>query len=239
VALVLDVSSSMVGARLEEAKRAAKAFVDNVGASELALVAFDDRVRVEVPWTDRPEEVLRAIDGLTARGGTALYQAIDAGLSLLSEASNRRTALVVLSDGKEEDSGVSFADLHQRVEVSGAPLFSVGFYTDEERRRYKSDEQYYKPPAFEVNLNPRWVLAEIARSSGGIALFPEGGSELTPAFLALAEELKHQYLLGFEPALAGGDTDGFRRVSVVVRTGRDSPVSVRTRSGYRPTAASE
>ncbi|HJS73733.1 MAG TPA: VWA domain-containing protein [Vicinamibacteria bacterium] len=239
VALVLDVSSSMLGGRLEEARRAAKAFIENVGAAELALVAFDDGVRVEVPWTQTPEQVLSAIDGLTARGGTALYQAIDSGLSLLSQAKNRRTALVVLSDGKEEDSEVSFSDLHRRVEVSDAPVFSVGFYTDEERRRYKSDEQYFKPPAFEVNLNPRWVLAEVARSSGGMALFPDGGSELTPAFLALAEELKHQYLIGFEPALAGRESEGFRRVSVVVRRPEhDSPIAVRTRSGYRPTVPS-
>jgi VWFA-related protein len=196
-------------------------------------------VRVEVPWTDRPAEVLGALDGLSARGGTALYQAIDAGLELLSQASHRRTALVVLSDGKEEDSGIPFSDLHRRVEVSDAPVFSVGFYTEEERGRYKPDEQYYKPPAFEGNLNPRWVLAEIARSSGGLALFPDSGDELTPAFLSLAEELNHQYLVGFEPALAGPDSDGFRRVEVVVRSpGQDSPLRVRTRSGYRPNAPS-
>jgi Ca-activated chloride channel family protein len=240
VALVLDASSSMLGERLEEARRAAKAFIENVGASELALVAFDDTVRVEVPWTDRPEDVLSAIDGLTARGGTALYQAIDAGLELLSQAKNQRTALVVLSDGKEEDSAVTFSDLHRRVEVSEAPIFSVGFYTDEERRLYPPDEKYYKPPSFEVNLNPRWVLAEVARSSGGLALFPSGGEELTPAFLSLASELRHQYLLGFEPAVGGTGADGFRRVEVIVRSAEHlAPLQVRTRSGYRPTPSSE
>jgi VWFA-related protein len=236
VALVLDVSSSMLGERLEEARRAAKAFVENVGASELALLSFDDTVRVEIPWTDRREDVLVAIDGLTARGGTALYQAIDAGLALLAQAKNRRTALVVLSDGKEEDSAIAFSDLHRSVEVSEAPIFSVGFYTDEERRFYPSDQQYYKPPSFEVNLNPRWVLAEIARASGGLALFPEGGEELTPAFLSLARELQHQYLLAFEPA-PGGTGDDFRRVEVIVRSPEHpGPLAVRTRSGYRPTA---
>lgn len=247
VVLALDVSSSMSGERLEEAKRAASSFLQNVGASELSLVSFDDRVRVEVPWTasnEGREEVLSAIDRLRARGGTALYQAIDIGLDLLSRATHRRSALVVLSDGKEEDSEVAFAELHRRVEVSEAPIYSIGFYTDEERRRYKPDEQYYKPPAFEVNLNPRWVLAELARSSGGLALFPTGGEELTPAFLAIASELQHQYLLGFEPALAGEEAEGFRRIEVFVRSlegfegfEHRGPLHVRTRSGYRPTAS--
>jgi Ca-activated chloride channel homolog len=239
VVLVLDASSSMLGERLDEAKRAAKAFIDKVGAAELALVSFDDQVRVDVPWTERSEDVLAAVDGLTARGGTALYQAIDTGLELLSQARHRRTALVVLSDGKEEDSSVSFSDLHRRVEVSEAPIYSIGFYTDEERRRYKPESKYYKEPAFEGNLNPPWVLNELARSSGGMALFPAGGEELTPAFIALASELRHQYLLGFEPALAGSEAAEFRRVEVVVRSPEhQEPLQVRTRSGYRASAPS-
>ncbi len=69
----------------------------------------------------------------------------------------------------------------------------------------------------------------------------EGGEELTPAFLALASELQHQYLLGFEPALAGEEAEGFRRLEVVVRSPEGfehrGPLRVRTRSGYRPPAS--
>ncbi len=242
VVLALDVSSSMSGERLEQAKRAASSFLTNVGASEVALLSFNDQVQIEVPWTELQEgreDVSRAIERLTARGGTALYQAIDAGLGLLSQATHRRRALVVLSDGKEEDSEIAFADLRRRVEVSEAPIYSVGFYTEEERRRYKPEEQYYKPPAFDVNLNPRWVLAELAITSGGLAIFPAGGEELTPAFLSIASELEHEYLLGFEPAPAGSEVEDFRRIEVVVGTSEHpGPLHVRTRSGYRPTAPS-
>jgi VWFA-related protein len=234
--LALDVSSSMAGERLEGAKLAAKAFIARVRAEELALVAFDERARVAVPWSGKDEEVSLAIDGLTARGGTALYDAIGTSLDLLGQAQNRRTALVLLSDGKEEDSATSFADLRSILELSTAAIYSIGFYTDEDRRIYRADGKYYKEPAFDVNLNPLWVLGELASSTGGLALYPDG-QDLTPVFLDIATELRHQYLLGFEPAVDDSSDSGFRSIEVTVESaGSRTPYQVRTRRGYRAPA---
>ena len=239
VVLVLDVSSSMLGERLEQAKLAAKAFIAQVRAEEVALVAFDDGVRVAVPWAETDEEISLSIDRLTARGGTALYDAIETALSLLEQAQNRRTALVLLTDGKEEDSGTSFSDLQQELYLTQAAIYSVGFYTGEERRIYKADEKYYKEPAFDVNLNPVWVLGELASSTGGLALQPTSGQDLTPVFLAIASELRHQYLLGFEPAVGESSGGGFRSIEVTVEsTDHSKPLHVRTRRGYQPATGS-
>jgi len=235
VVLALDVSSSMSGERLEQAKLAAKAFIARVGAEELALVVFDEGVRVAVPWSENDEEVLLAIDGLTARGGTALYDAIETAFTLLEQARYRRTALVLLSDGKEEDSGSSFSELQPRLELSTAAIYSVGFYTHEERRIYPADKKYYKEPAFDVNLNPAWVLGELASSTGGLALYPTSGEDLTPVFLAIASELRHQYLLAFEPAVGESSGGGFRSIEVTVESAEHKiPLQVRTRRGYQP-----
>jgi Ca-activated chloride channel family protein len=235
VVLALDVSSSMSGGRLDQAKLAAKAFIAEVGAEEFALVAFDEGARVLVPWSKNYEEVTRAIDELSARGGTALYDALETALSLLDQAQHRRTALVLLSDGKDEDSGASFAELRPRLDLLPAAIYSVGFYTDEERRIYPADEKYYKEPAFDVNLNPAWVLGELASATGGLAIYPTNGEDLTPVFLAIAAELRHQYLLGFEPVTGDSSGSEFRSIEVTVESDdHQGPLQVRTRRGYQP-----
>lgn len=243
--LVLDVSSSMRGERLSESKRAAKTFVErierdvrnegNAPSSEVALVAFDDRARIVLPWVTDARRVLRDIDAVEAGGGTAFYDAIDTALDLVESARNRRQAIVVLSDGKDEDSNQSYEALRQRVEASEASLFAVGFYSAEERRWFTPSRQYFKEPAFEVNLNPAWVLAELASATGGLALFPANGQDLAPVFESIAAELRHQYLLGFEPDIDVRDDSGFRRIEVLVSSPEHAgPLRVRGRQGYAP-----
>lgn len=243
--LVLDVSSSMRGERLSEAKRAAKTFVERIAgnvknegdevSSELALVAFDDRVRIALPWVTDAQKVLRDIDAVEAGGGTAFYDAIETALDLVESARNRRQAIVVLSDGKDEDSNQSYAALRQRVEASEASLFAVGFYTAEERRFYTPGRRYFKEPAFERNLNPAWVLAELSGATGGLALFPPNGQDLAPVFESVAAELRHQYLLGFEPDIDVRDDSGFRRIEILVSSPEHvGPFRVRGRQGYVP-----
>ena len=243
--LVLDVSSSMRGERLSEAKRAAKTFVERIArdvrnegdevSSEVALIAFDDRVRIALPWVTDAQRVLRDIDAVEAGGGTAFYDAIEAALELVESARNRRQAIVVLSDGKDEDSNRSFEALRQRVEASEASLFAVGFYTAEERRFYTPGRRYFKEPAFEVNLSPAWVLAELASATGGLALFPSNGHDLAPVFESVAAELRHQYLLGFEPDIDVHDDSGFRRIEILVSSPEHvGPLRVRGRQRYAP-----
>ena len=243
--LVLDVSSSMRGERLSEAKRAAKTFVEQIArdvrnegdevSSEVALIAFDDRVRIALPWVTDAQRVLRDIDAVEAGGGTAFYDAIEAALDLVESARNRRQAIVVLSDGKDEDSNQSYEALRQRVEASEASLFAVGFYTAEERRFYTPGRRYFKEPAFEVNLSPAWVLAELASATGGLALFPSNGHDLAPVFESVAAELRHQYLLGFEPDIDVHDDSAFRRIEILVSSPEHvGPLRVRGRQGYAP-----
>jgi VWFA-related protein len=237
--LVLDVSSSMRGQRLAAAKRAAETFIERIesrggaGTGEMALVVFDDRVRVAVPWCDDSGRILAVMESLEASGGTALYDAIESALDLAGEAHNRRRAIVVLSDGMDEDSKRSFAVVRGRAEGTEASLFAVGFYTPEERRLFTPGKSHFKEPAFDVNLNPAWVLAELASATGGIASFPVEGDELAPVFESIAAELHHQYLVGFEPAAEAGDEPRLRHIEIRISSPQhEGPLTVRGRRGY-------
>jgi hypothetical protein len=114
VVLLMDVSSSMEGSPLKEAKRAALEFVaQSHPDNEIALAAFNHQVRITQPFTRDHAQVRGAIDQLTATGGTALYDAVIKAIDLMSAARYARHVIVLLSDGKDEDSGKKFGQLEQ------------------------------------------------------------------------------------------------------------------------------
>ena len=106
VALVIDVSQSMSGSKLREAKKACCGFVDvleEAGAGDrVALVAFGSSSRLLAPLGTSPDEVRRSASGLRIDGSTNLADGLGAGWHALGEASGRRV-LVVLTDGEPDD----------------------------------------------------------------------------------------------------------------------------------------
>jgi Ca-activated chloride channel family protein len=246
--LVLDVSSSMRGERLSEAKRAAKTFVERIARDVGCEV--DERSTRSSPSRSTTES------GSHCHGSLMLGESCATSMPSKPEEARRSTmpsrplstssraratggrAIVVLSDGKDEDSSGSFTALRKRVEASGVSLFAVGFYTTEERRSFAPGRQYFKEPPFEENLNPAWVLAELTGATGGLALFPSNGQDLSTVFDSIAVELRHQYLLGFEPDSEVREDFGFRTIEILVSSPEHvGPLRVRGRQGYAPRAS--
>jgi Ca-activated chloride channel family protein len=137
VVLVFDKSGSMDGRPLDEAKRGAKAF----------LATLDDRDQVTLMFFDRTvyppvgplelgtarRELESRIDGISASGGTALYDATLAAQKLLEarrKASGRRIrAVVVMTDGADTDSEHTLAATAQALhgEDGGVAVFTIGY----------------------------------------------------------------------------------------------------------------
>lgn len=233
VVLLMDVSSSMEGTPLREAKRAAVEFIRQTHPmSEMALLAFNDRVRTVQAFTSERERLQSAIDNLEASGGTALYDALNAAVDLVRTSRHAHRAVLLLSDGKDEDSSRKFAAVEQLVMSSDLSLFAVGEYSPAERKLYLTGSQYYKEPALDVNLSPVWVLRRLAEVSGGDSFFPQPQESLSSVFSRIAQDLQHQYVLGFSPksASTGGP---FHKIEVRVGSqGYPGPLKVRTRQGY-------
>jgi len=233
VLLLLDTSSSMKGDAILEASKAAMQFVRRIpNEAEVALIVFDHSTRIVCPFTTDRAKLETGLANLGARGGTALYDALGEALRSFDSAGHQRKILVLLSDGKDLDSRAKFSEIDRRFESSPIVVYAIGYYSESERRLYLTGERHYKEPAFEENLNPAWVLERLALLSGGLVLFPTQEQELSPFFQEIAQDLRHQYVLGYLPSLAAGKPR-FRPIEVRLRdSARRGAVEVRARRGY-------
>jgi len=142
VVMVFDKSGSMNGRPLEEAKRGAKNFLDVLSdRDEVTLVFFDHVVHPPVGPTKLGgggrEQLARRVDGVIADGGTSLYDAIDFAYGEITKRAARASrvkgqihAIVVMTDGNDENSKMALAQLKQRFPTEGdAPVkvFTIAY----------------------------------------------------------------------------------------------------------------
>ena len=220
VMLLLDTSFSMVQ-RMGVLQEAAINFVRALKEGDrAAVVPFNQVVRVTQPLTRDLARVEDAIRAATPSGGTAVHEAIYIALRELTRARRdadqlRRQAMVVLTDGLDNSSHVTLADV-----VSEARRSTVTMYT-------------VVPPSAAEDAFPRgrplplYDLRSLAEETGGRMFVPARLEDLADTYREIAEELSQQYWLAYVPSVRA---EGFRRVSVRVATRPE--LSVRTRSGY-------
>ncbi len=109
VLLVFDVSGSMSGTKIDQARQAALAFLDNMPSqNRVGLVKFNQDVQMAVPlasFEGASTNIRQQVEMLEADGDTALYDAILEAINVMrlnqDEGENRIKAIVVLSDGKD------------------------------------------------------------------------------------------------------------------------------------------
>jgi VWFA-related protein len=154
IVLVLDVSSSMAGTPLDEAKAAALGFVDQVNAnSPIAIVTFASRIRQVQNFSTNKAATRNAITNLAFGGQTALYQGAFDGVQKSGESPVSRRVVVLLSDGAEfgnlsrVERGAAVAQAQQL----GVPVYTIGlgFGTDREyliELASGTGGQYYESP---------------------------------------------------------------------------------------------
>ena len=179
IVLAIDLSGSMGGQPLAEAKQAAKALIDQLGPSDqVAILAFDDTVRVVQPFAQDRQLLTGAIDNLAAEGNTALYEAVARSVEVAAQNGSPRRAVVLLSDGRDEgtQSGFDQPASLAAAKQAGVPIFAVGLGG--------RIEQAY--------------LEELVRTAPGqlmLAPEPEG---LTGLYQTIGAILRHQYVLTFD-----------------------------------------
>jgi Ca-activated chloride channel homolog len=227
LALLLDTSASMED-RLQTAQEAAIGFVQRMRPEDVAeVVDFDSRVEIRQQFTPDKEALEKAIRTTAAGGSTALHHAIYISLKELkkiratSAEEIRRQAIVVLSDGEDTSSILSYEDVLDQAKRSETAIYSIGLRPkDNGSRGFKEAE---------------FVLKQLAYETGGRAWFPEHVGQLAGVYEQIATELASQYTIGY--ASKNSRRDGAWR-RIVVRVKREN-VTARTKQGYyAPTTSS-
>ena len=222
LALLLDTSASM-DMMLATAQEAAIGFSRQLEPSDLATVVdFDSRVQILQEFTADKRSLEQAIRRTSAGGSTSLYNAVYIALKELNKVrpeneapyGSRRRAIVVLSDGEDTSSLVSFEEVLDLASRSDTAIYTIGLAAPAPGGRWSQDAQF--------------VLRRLAQRTGGRAFFPHGVKDLEQVYGDIHDELSSQYFLAYEST--SPKTDGqWRRI--VVRVSRPR-VAVRTRQGY-------
>jgi Ca-activated chloride channel family protein len=212
---LVDISDSMFGKRIAEAKAAVDQFLLELltPADEFFILAFNHRPHVLTGWTRESAVVRRALDGLRPSGGTAAYDAIVEALPLAAERARERTALLVISDGADTASNATLRDLRTALLRSNVFVYAIGIDPPDRQ-------------AINTRVNAT-ALREITAESGGRTEIVQSSADIAAATASIADELNHQYVLGYTSSRAA---DG-KFHSIRVRLTR-ADARVRARNGY-------
>jgi Ca-activated chloride channel family protein len=217
VGLVVDHSRSM-GPKLGEVATAIVSFAQSSNPQdEMFVVDFNDAVSLELPggnpFTHDPNELAKAVSAVSARGMTALYDAVNEGLNHLQLARGDKKALIIVSDGGDNASQHKYADVLALARRSQTVIYSVGLIDT------SGEEE-----------DPK-VLRRICNDTGGIAFFPGTGASVAEVSARIARDLREQYTLGFVPDKTAND-NSFRKIEVKVNAPGRGKIRVQTRRGY-------
>jgi MYXO-CTERM domain-containing protein len=135
VALLLDSSGSLAPRDLDRARQLALEVLRTLPAgSEVAVFTFDDQSRLVLPRTSGADEVQRALTGVRISGRhTALHDALYDASRYLRESGAARTAILLITDGKDEQSALDLDDGLRLAQDARIPVFAVGVGQVEER----------------------------------------------------------------------------------------------------------
>jgi Ca-activated chloride channel homolog len=221
LALLADYSGSMDVAEKRAALReVARHLVSWLEPTDrVGLWAFDQYLDELQPFAPAPGQVLEKLDTIRPFGKTKLFDAVaEAGKRLAAEGGPRR-AVVALTDGVDNASAMSVAQVSALASAIDVPVYVILVISPFDRaERSVIDEEH-----LEAQLEGR--VGELARMTGGEIFAAVGPAQTSLAARQIVTELRHQYLLAFEPSTQPGWHP------IQLRT-RDKDLVVRARSGY-------
>lgn len=179
------------------------------------VIGFDVTPEVTQDFTDNTEALSKGVRALRPGGGTAMYDALYFAcrdkLLKTRNAGPVRRAIILLSDGDDNQSHVTREEAIEMAQRADAIVYTIS--TNISGMKLKGDK----------------VLERIADATGGRAFFPFQIRDVANAFAEIQDELRSQYALSYKPA--DFKADGRYRTIEIVASDRKN-LRVRTRRGY-------
>jgi VWFA-related protein len=214
--LLIDTSGS-VRSRFDFEEEAAISFLQHMLRPKFDrafVMGFNGHSQIAQDFTDNVQLLETGIRSLRDGGGTALYDAIYRASrdKLLKDKSDRpvRHAIVILSDGEDNQSDVSRAQAIEMAQRAEVIIYAIS--TDDSGLILRGDK----------------VLQQLADATGGRAFFPFKTKDIKSSFSAIEDELRSQYVVSYKPA--NFDADGRYRSIEIIALKKD--LQVRARKGY-------
>ncbi len=211
VGLVFDCSGSM-GNKLEKSRQAVAQFFKTANPEdEFFLVEFSDRAEMAVKFTTSLEEIQNRLTFTQSKGRTALLDGVYLALHSMKKARNPRKALLIISDGGDNNSRYTESEIKNLVREADVQIYAIGIFEPVATRGRTAEE-----------LAGPSLLSEIAEQTGGRHFPVENLNELPDIAAKIGIELRNQYILGYSPK--NQDRNGkYRRVQVKLVQPRGLP----------------
>jgi VWFA-related protein len=221
IGVVFDCSGSM-GRKLEKSRQAVAQFFKTASPDdEFFLVQFNDGAEMRQTFTRNLEEIQNKLTFTQSKGRTALMDALYLALHEMKKARNPRKALLVISDGGDNNSRYTEGEIKNLVKEADVQIYAIGIYEPMAARGRTPEE-----------ASGQSVMTEIAEQTGGRQYSVDNVNELPDVAAKIGTELRNQYVLGYSPG--NPERDGkYRRVQVKLVQPRGlPPLRAFWRQGY-------
>jgi len=221
IGVIFDLSGSMAN-KVGKSKEAALQFFRTANPQdEFLLVSFNERAELTSSFTNSVEDLQSSLLSLSAKGRTALLDAIYLGLSEMRRARNAKRALLIISDGGDNHSRYRENDIKRLAREADTQLYAVGIFDPLEYRSRTPEE-----------LNGPSLLSEVTELTGGRVFDVQNVNELPDIATKIGTELRNQYILGYRPSNKSHDAR-WRKIKVKLRAPKGlPPLSVYAKTGY-------
>jgi Ca-activated chloride channel family protein len=219
VALLFDASGSMQGL-LGQAREAASLVLASLDQrDEAAVFRFDTHLQEVMPFTEGIRTLPRALSTVVPFGATSLHDAIARTAERAAARQGRRRGVVVFTDGNDNASRLTPAEVSGIASAIDVPVYIVGVVS-------ALDDPASKTATASAEHSPlTGALANLATWTGGEAFVVSSAVQRAHVAHQIVDEMRHQYLIAIESSTA----PGWHRLTLKVRN-RD--LTVRARSGY-------
>jgi len=225
IVFLQDLSGSMgTGGRLEASREAIDYFLDSAKqGDEFALASFaGTTTTVDTPFTGDLGALRETVQGWRAYGRTALNDAVALLPQISGNSRNVKRAVVLITDGADNASRISAEQARALVQHADLPVFVLGLQSGDPYAVSGTGEKIYRYAD---------VLNLLASMTGGKYFPVRGPDDWKEACVSIAEELRYQYVLGFETS--GRGSPRYHSIEVSVRR---HGFTVKARKGYQGTA---
>ena len=218
VGILFDVSGSMSGDKVRRARDALSHFVQTShDRDEYFLIGFNSRAQLLMDRTRDGNAVLDKLTFVQTKNNTALYDACYLGVERVQRGTHPKRALLLISDGQDNNSRYTFNELRRVLKESDVVLYAIGILGGSDM-------------GSALGMEGQSILDELAGVSGGKAFYPNSAAEMDDIFEQIALELRHQYSIGYRPSKLDGK---WHKIKVNVHPPRGLPrLFPRYKEGY-------